>query len=97
MHPHDVAALGLGDCDDLLRAQAGMAAALGLPVAALVWDYGGGGGHVSTVVGLHSYADSPVLVIDRQLPMPTALGEFRRETGAFSDMARFEVVSYEAR
>lgn len=97
MHPEDVAALRLGDCDDVLRAQAGMAAALGLPVAALVWDYGNGSGHVSTVVGLHSYADSPVLVIDRQLPAPVALGEFRRETGVFSNMATFEVIPYVSR
>ncbi len=93
MHPSDLATLKLGDCDDLLRAQAGMALALGLPVAALVWDYGGGAGHVSTIVGLHSYAEAPVIVIDRQLSTPVALSEFR-EGGVFNDLANFKVVSY---
>ncbi len=73
MHPHDVAELGLGDCDDVLRAQAAMALSLGLPVAALVLSSPQGDGHVSPIVGDHSYAKTPVWVVDRNLSAPTAL------------------------
>jgi predicted transglutaminase-like cysteine proteinase len=77
MHPHDVAELGLGDCDDVLRAQAAMALSLGLPVAALVLTSTGtrGDGHVSLIVGDHSYAETAVWVVDRLMSQPTALAE----------------------
>ena len=91
MHPYDVAATHLGDCDDVLRAQAGMALSLGLPVAALVWDFGGSG-HVSLIVGDHSYADAPVWVIDSTLPGPTSLYQFKAG-GRLSAVADFKVVS----
>lgn len=75
MHPHDVAGLALGDCDDVLRAQAAMALSLGLPVAALVITETSGprSGHVSPIVGDHSYAETPVWVVDRLMSGPTPL------------------------
>ncbi len=80
MHPHDVAELGLGDCDDVLRAQAAMALSLGLPVAALVLTSTGlRNGHVSAIVGDHSYAETPVWVVDRLMTGPTPLANVTSE------------------
>lgn len=92
LHPLDVGRLRLGDCDDVLRAQSAMAMSLGLVPAALVWDFDGGGAHVSTIVSAHSYADVPVWVIERELEAPGALSEFGLG-GTFGDMAAFSVVA----
>ncbi len=91
MHPYDLATVRLGDCDDVLRALAGMALSLGMPVAALVWNFGGSG-HVSLVVGDHSYAAAPVWVIDSEFPGPVGLYRFK-EGGRLSALADFKVVS----
>lgn len=93
MHPSDLAGLKLGDCDDLLRAQVAFAQSLGLPVAALVWLWDSDGtGHVSTIVGAHSYAHTPLWVIDPQLDRPTPVADFTIR-GRFRGQAdSFEVV-----